>query len=293
MSDPNTPPTFALDNGFIHLEALANSGPRVTHLSVPGGQNLLARLPMDVKLTSQYGDFHFLGGHRLWHSPEAIPRTYIPDNDGLAVEKFPDGARLTGSTEPGTGITKTIEVRLSPNRAAVTLTHTLRNDGLWPVEFAPWAISMMRVGGVAIFPQPLDKADPDGLLNNRILSIWPYTRINDPRLILRDDYILIKANPVLPPLKIGYYNPYGWMAYWVDGVLFRKSFDLHPGELHPDGGCNAETYSCDMFIELETLGPLTKLAPASSVTLTETWELFNSLNQPFIPEEIQALIAAC
>lgn len=292
MNDHDGPPNRVLDNSLIHIETLANAGPRITHLSVPGGKNLLAKLPNQVMLTSRYGDFHFLGGHRLWHSPESIPRTYIPDNDGVTVEELPDGLKLKGPTEPGTGISKTIEVCLSPNRAAATLTHILRNDGLWNVEFAPWAVTMMRQdGGVAILPQPHEKVDPDGLLNNRILAIWPYTRINDPRLVLRDDFILINTSALLPALKIGYYNPDGWLAYWLDGVLFRKTYDVHPGEPYPDGGCTAETYCDDKFIELETLGPLTKLAPGSSVTLTETWELFDSLDQPFLPVEIQALIA--
>ena len=291
MKNLSSLPVRILDNGCIHIEALAEAGPRITRLSASGGENLLATLP-DVKpATSEYGDFNFIGGHRLWHSPEAMPRTYIPDNEGLVSQDLPEGLRLSGPTEPGTGIAKTIEIRLAPGRPAATLTHTLCNNGLWPVELAPWALSMFRQNGLAILPQPVGNTDPAGLLNNRILALWPYTRINDPRLVLRDDFILIRASAQLPPIKIGYYNPHGWMAYWLDGVLFRKTFDLQPGMVYPDGGCNAEIYCGDQFIELETLGPSTKLAPASSVTLTETWELFSSLEQPFLPAEIQKILA--
>jgi hypothetical protein len=290
MNDFNALPTHTLDNGFINIKTLANAGPRITHLSAFGGANLLAELTANEKQTTIYGDLYFIGGHRLWHAPEVLPRTYIPDNDGLMIEDLPDGARLSGPTEPGTGIAKTIEIHLTPGRAAATLIHTLRNDGLWDVELAPWALTMFRQGGTAIFPQPVGNTDPAGLLHNRILAIWPYTQFGDPRLALRDDYILIHASPSLPPLKIGYSNPRGWMAYWLDGILFRKTFDIHPGATYPDGGCNAETYCNDKFIELETLGPLTKLAPGSSVTLTETWEIFKSLDQPFLSAEIQAVL---
>jgi len=282
--------TRFLDNGLLRLEVLADAGPRIARLFAFGSPNLLAELPLDQKLASQYGDFYFRGGHRLWHSPEAIPRTYIPDNAGLTVDDLPDGLRLNGPTEPGTGIAKTIEIHLAEKRATATVVQTLRNDGLWAVELAPWALTMLRLGGTAIFPQPVGNADPHGLLNNRILSIWPYTRINDPRLALRDDFILIRANPSLPPVKIGYYNPHGWSAYWLDGVLFRKTFDLHPGATYPDNGCNTETYCNHLFIELESLGPLTRLAPGQSVTLTETWEAFASLEQDFLPEAIRQQI---
>jgi hypothetical protein len=285
-------PTRFLDNGPLRLEILAEAGPRIVRLFAFGGQNLLAELPLEEKLTSSYGDFYFRGGHRLWHSPEAIPRTYIPDNAGVTVDELADGLRLNGPSEPGSGIAKTIEIRMAEKRAAATLIHTLRNDGLWAVEFAPWVLTMLRQGGTAIFPQPVGNADPHGLLSNRILSIWPYTRINDPRLALRDDFILIRATPSLPPVKIGYYNPHGWMAYWIDGQLFRKSFDLHPGGAYPDNGCNTETYCNHMFIELESLGPLTKLAPGQSVTLTETWEVFDALEQDFLPGAIREKILA-
>jgi hypothetical protein len=43
---------------------------------------------------------------------------------------------------------------------------------------------------------------------------------------------------------------------------------------------------------LESLGPLTKLAPGQSVTLTETWEVFDSLEQDFLPETIRQQIRA-
>jgi hypothetical protein len=280
--------TRFLDNGQLRLEVLAEAGPRIARAFAFGGQNLLAELPLEEKLTSDYGDFYFRGGHRLWHAPEAIPRTYMPDNAGLTVDELPDGLRLNGPTEPGTGIAKTLEIHLAEGCAAATLTHTLRNDGLWPVEFAPWVLTMLRLGGTAIFPQPVGNADPHGLLHNRILSIWPYTRLNDPRLALGDDFILIHATPSLPPIKIGYANAHGWMAYWIDGQLFRKTFDLHPGAAYPDNGCNTETYCNHRFIELESLGALTRLAPGQSVTHTETWEVFESLEQDFLPETLRA-----
>jgi hypothetical protein len=296
MNDFNTLPTRILDNGFIHIEALAHAGPRIMRLSAFGSPNLLAVLtPKENRITA-YGEYHFMGGHRLWHAPEALPRSYIPDDDGLTTEDLPPstssgqaGIRLLRPAEAGSGIAKTIDIHLAPGRAAATLVHTLRNDGLWEVVLAPWTLTMFRINGTAILPQPI--GDPKGLLHNRILAIWPYTRLNDPRLILRDDFILIRPNAEdVSPLKIGYYNPHGWMAYWLDGILFRKTFNLHqPNLTYPDGGCNTASY-CSDSIELEALGPLEKLAPGASVTLTETWELFPSIDQPFIPAEIRALL---
>jgi hypothetical protein len=284
MSDFQGLPTRILNNGLLSLEFLAEAGPRIVRLSAFGKDNLFADIPTTV--ITPYGDFFFRGGHRLWHAPEALPRTYIPDNDGMSIEELTDGVRLNGATEIGTGITKVIEIHLSVDRAAVTLKHILRNDNLWQVELAPWALTMFRLGGTVILPQPVGKADQNSLLNNRILAFWPYTHINDPRLVLRDDFILIHADPSPSPFKIGHYNPQGWMAYWLNGILFRKTFDISSGAAYPDGGCNAESYCNDQFVELESLGSLVRLEAGGVVNLIETWELYPGLNVPFLSGEI-------
>ncbi|HEY5157691.1 MAG TPA: hypothetical protein VII93_06985 [Anaerolineales bacterium] len=277
-------PTHVLENRFLRLETLTG-GARIVHLSYKGGPSLFAELSKEID--TEYGTFRFLGGHRLWHSPESMPRTYLPDLSVAQVDELPDGIRITCPPEPGAGIVKAIDVRLDPHQAFVHVHHELRNEGFWMVECAPWALTMFRLGGTVILPQTSGNVDAGGLLPNRQLVLWPYTKINDLRLDLNDDFILLRGNPDLPPVRIGYFNSLGWIAYWIDGVLFVKRFDPKPGAPHPDGGCNAETYCSDEFVELETLGPLTRLDPGKSIVHDETWELYDSLDQPFIPTDLQ------
>jgi hypothetical protein len=71
----------------------------------------------------------------------------------------------------------------------------------------------------------------------------------------------------------------------VDGVLFRKTFDVLAGLPHPDNNCNAEMYCGNQFIELESVAPLTKLQPGDSVSHTETWDILAGLDS--LPEEIR------
>jgi hypothetical protein len=276
-----------LKNDFLQIEYSTDSL-RVTGLIPTGKSNLLVDLSGAPPVSTPYGEFHFEGGHRLWHAPEAMPRTYIPERDVKVTEQS-NGVILELPTEPGTGIRKCIEIQLAPDRPSLVLTHTLTNDGMWPVELAPWAISQFRLGGMVILPMPVGNSDPAGLLPNRQLVLWPYTQINDPRLTLRDDFILFKAD-ALPPFKIGYFNPHGWMAYWMDGVLFRKTFHVHANTMHPDNNCNCEVYCNRQFVELESLGPLTTLAPGISVSHVETWELFDGLD--ILPEEAQQQLFA-
>lgn len=275
-----------LQNDFLSLEYLAQSL-RITGLTPKGKTNLFADLSSEPPIPTPFGDFYFHGGHRLWHAPEAMPRTYAPDTGELTITDLPNGVILETNTEPGTGIRKRIEIRLAPDKPSATLTHTLINDGLWAVELAPWTITQFRLGGVAILPIRTEKVDEAGLLPNRQFSFWTYSRLDDPRLKLRDDFILFHAD-ALPPFKIGYFNPHGWLAYYVNGILFKKTFRVHPHAPHPDNNSNAEVYCNNEFIELESLAPLTTLEPGNAVEHTEIWDLFEGLAS--LPENIRELV---
>jgi hypothetical protein len=97
---------------------------------------------------------------------------------------------------------------------------------------------------------------------------------------------MIRALPNLPPFKIGVFNPDGWTVYCAGNVLFRKAFTVQTGRRFPDLNCNAEVYCDENFIELETLGPLQRLAPGDSATLNETWEICNLADQGFMPHKM-------
>jgi hypothetical protein len=288
MTDFYGEPTRILENRYLQLEFLVNSA-RIVRLSLKGKSNLFADLGHSPTQTP-FGDFYFRGGHRLWHAPESMPRTYVPDNEGAVVSNIPNGIRIEMPPESWTHIAKVIEIQLNPNQPQVTLQHELRNEGAWNVELSPWAATMFRLGGVGIFPQPTGKVDNDGLLSNRRLSLWPYTRIDDPRLTLRDDFLLVYATPDLPPIKLGYFNPQGWLGYWLDDVLFVKRFKALADSQYPDHECNSEIYCNDQFIELESLGPLERVRPGQTLHHSELWELYKSLDVPFIPAHIKRLV---
>jgi hypothetical protein len=278
-------PVESLDNGKVRLEYLTDVGPRIARIFAPGsGVNLLAELP-DLSMHTPHGRFEFMGGHRLWHSPEAFPRTYVPDQ-AVTIEQLVDGIRLNATAEPETDISKTLEIHMAEGEATFSVDHVLRNDGHGEVQFAPWALTMFRQGGVAILPQPAIEKE-NMLLPNRLLSLWPYTQISDQRLHLADDFITIDAKPALPAVKIGNYNSHGWIAYWIEGTLIVKRFAVLAAGDYPDMGSNVEIYCNDRFIELETLSALTKIAPGQSVVHRETWEFYGSLDQPFIPEAVR------
>jgi len=267
-------PTLSLQNKHLRVDFLAEAGPRIVRL-IPAGsdQNFLAEVP-DIVRKTEFGDYKIMGGHRLWHSPEAMPRSSLPDNEGLSVEISDGKANLIQPVESPTQIQKRIEINLFSEKPGLRLTHHILNCGIWPVELAAWPITQLRLGGTVIFPVSSRLSDKDGLQPNRSLVLWPYTRWQDPRLVLEDDLYLIHGQPLMPPIKIGMMNRDGWVAYLLDQFLFVKQFDPMDSLPHPDRNCNVECYCNNRFIELETLSPCYQLDPGQSVTHIEEWTIF-------------------
>jgi hypothetical protein len=228
-------------------------------------------LPDDTVECPGVGQFSFRGGHRLWYAPEDPRRTYLPDDDPLTVEEIEDGLRVTQPVEASTGIQKSVTVTLPGSDARVVVDHTLHNRGRSAVELAPWAITQLKPGGVAVLPQATAPADEYGVLPNRHIALWPYTQIGSPHITWGDRYLLVEAAMQDGALKIGFPNPVGWLAYAVDDTLFVKSVEYWPDATYFDGGSSSECYCNPRFLELETLGPRTKLAPGESVSHRETW----------------------
>jgi len=143
---------YQIANGSMELVVTGDVGPRVIRLGVPGKQNLFKEFKEMMGLTG--GDeWRIYGGHRLWHAPEAKPRSYIPDNSPVKVTATKDGLRVVQDTEPATGIQKQIDIALHKSKPYARVTHRLTNRNLWDVKLAPWGLSVMAQGGTAIIPQ--------------------------------------------------------------------------------------------------------------------------------------------
>ncbi|MEN3183833.1 MAG: hypothetical protein ABDK93_02435, partial [Atribacterota bacterium] len=140
-----------ITNGTIEVIVTTDVGPRILHLSFVGERNVFRVLEEECGILGGQ-DWHIFGGHRLWHAPEANPRSYCPDNDTVRFTPTTQGGVFSQSIELLTGIEKEIEVVMDPEGNHLTVLHRLTNRGVWPIELAPWALSVMDQGGMAIIP---------------------------------------------------------------------------------------------------------------------------------------------
>lgn len=263
-----------LKNGKFKLIVTTEVGPRVIGAFYGKSKNLFQ---VDPALAGKKGGDEWVnyGGHRLWHSPETKERTYEPDNGTpctvQVVKRDDDGFDFITPASPVTGIAKTLSIVPGPEETFQVI-HTIRNEGVWEIEAAAWALSVMAPGGTALVPQ---NQEPFALLPNSFLSIWPYTRLDDPRLTFGSHFIMVRQDEKAEtPLKIGYNCKDGWLTYINDGIAFIKQFIYDEDAEYPDNGCSIEVYTNKDMLEAETLSPLEYLKPGDEITHVEMWSAF-------------------
>ena len=269
-----------LSNGLIDLIATTDVGPRIIRFGFVGEENEFREYEETAGKVG--GDeWRIYGGHRLWHAPEAKPRTYCPDNSAVRLERHGDFVRLVQPAEALTGIQKEIDIHLSPTAAHAEVTHRLRNANLWVVELAPWALSVMAPAGTAIIPLPPRRSHEESLLPANTIALWAYTDMSDPRWHWGERYVLLTQDAASDtPQKVGIMTPDGWAAYARAGHLFVKRFSYVEDARYPDLGCSVEAFTNADMLELETLGPLVGLEPGAAVEHVEHWHVFRDVPAP-------------
>lgn len=266
-----------LRNGTVELIVTLEVGPRILAYQKPGGVNPL-KVFEDQAGTAGEPIWRSRGGHRLWVAPEDKVATYYPDNGPVAWEKLGDrGVKLVSAPETSSGFQKELEITLDATGTGVKILHRVTRIGHQPAYMAPWALTVMAAGGVAVVPQPQMGEHPRDLLPNRTMVLWPYTDMSDPRWRFGRKYILLRQDASRGPTKIGLAHQMGWSGYLLGGVFFFKSYPWDASAIYPDHGCNFETFTNARMLELESLGPLINLRPKKSVEHVERWELHDGL----------------
>jgi hypothetical protein len=266
----------------IELIVTLEVGPRVIFFGTQGGPNLFAAHAAEAGQTG--GDsFVSYGGHRLWIAPEEPLRTLQPDN--VAVEYSLEGdCHVFTSPSDVNHIQKQIRITADSENGRFILVHRLINHGAYPVELAAWAPTQCS-GGVVLFPQAPFESHSDRLLPTRPLTMWGYTKLQDPRWTWGDRVVRLRHDANMGPTKIGTLIEQGYAACVNHGSVFLKRFAYVDGATYPDFNSNFETFTRQDMLEIETLGPMVTVASGSYVDHQETWYL---IPDQVIPESDDA-----
>ena len=268
---------YRVSNGEVELIVTGDVGPRVIRFGFVGGQNLFKEYADQLGKSGEE-KFQLRGGSRVWKAPEDPIATWAPDN--VAVEIIPTATGLIARApvEPLSSLQKEIEVSMAPSGSDVTVKHRITNRSLYTLEFSPWTLTMMAQGGVAISGFPPRGKHPVNLEATNPLVMWAYTNLADKRLTFTRKYLLLRQDPGNSEAeKLGTFNPDTWAAYLLNGEVFLKRTQADASKTYPDFGCSFETFTNNEFLEIETLGPMTKVAPSKTVEHVEHWSLYRNV----------------
>jgi hypothetical protein len=169
-------------------------------------------------------------------------------------------------------------IRMAAEGNTVQVVHRIRNTTLFPLEFAPWTLTMMAQGGVGVTGLPPRGTHPKDLAPTNPLVIWPYTDFSDKRWTFTKKYIMLRQDPKTnEALKLGHFNSSTGGAYLLGADLYIKRYKADPARTYPDFGCSYETFTNADFLELETVGPLTKVEAGKTVEHVESWSFHKNV----------------
>ena len=266
-----------ISNGKLEALVTVDIGPRIIFFGFIGGINIMndekdAFAPVNGEAFDKYyykgAAWNNYGGHRMWLSPESMPKTYYPDCKPVAYRITDKGAIFIPEPQKENGVAHEMELVLEDS---LIIHHRVTNISEETQQFAIWALTVAARGGIEIMPM---NTNDTGLLANRIISVWPYTDLHDERLYLGEKYVTLRQTPKERPFKLGFDNMSGCVYYVLGDTVFCKKYAAnHPDGRYPDGGVSCETYTCSLFTEVETLGELKDVKPGETIEHSELWSL--------------------
>jgi hypothetical protein len=254
-------------------------GPRIMRYAFTGGRNMFHEFA-DQAGRSGESTWQSRGGHRIWVAPEVAPPspiTYAVDNFPVDIKLKSDSIIATAPLEQEAGLQKQLTAKMAP-AGGVEVLHRITNRNPWTIELSAWALTVLAPGGVGITGLPPRGTHPEMLAPTNPLVIWAFTDLSDKRWQFTNKYVLLRQDPKSPsPQKIGSFNQETFGAYHLGQELFIKRYRADPGKTYPDMGASFEMFTNPEILELETLGPLTRLAPGATLEHVERWTLHKNV----------------
>jgi len=257
---------YTLQLGALKLVIDGTRGGRITEWTFKGTNVLVTR---DENGT--YGSTYWpspqsswcAAGAACWPPAAAIDtQPYTGDIDAQANTIRLTSAEASIGGFADSAVTLTKQLTPVPDSGAVDVTYTLTNTSpTVSVDVAPWLISRVAPGGLTFFGQgsgPVTYApdsDPTFAVSEAAGDVW------------------YQSAPVAHNSK-AFADGTGWLAHaTTDRLLYVMSYpDIQPAEAAP-GEAEIELFTNGDYVEIESQGALTTVAPGQALTWTVRWKL--------------------
>ena len=261
---------YTLELGDLKMVIDGSEGARITEFSLRGN-NVLTGTNVDA---SNYGSTFWASPQSSWCSaggncwPPIAAFDYQPYTG--TIDAATNVIQLTSGTAsigefPSSMLTVVKQFTPIPTSGAVDVTYTLTNTSPdVTISVAPWQVSrVLDTGGLTFF------GSPDGSVT--------YNAGTDPKFTFTyaGGNLWYEFMPVTANSK-GLADGSGWIAHVTrEGLMYLLAYpDIQPSEAAP-GEAEVELFTgqASGYVEMETQGALTSLAPGGSLVWTVRWKL--------------------
>ncbi|HEX2585777.1 MAG TPA: DUF4380 domain-containing protein, partial [Steroidobacteraceae bacterium] len=208
-------------------------------------------------------------GSTFWISPQrAWPNggwpPIVAHDGGVFTGSIHEGhLQLKGTIDEASGTSIDKNISIDESRCAINLRYTIHATRA--SKTAPWEITRVSRGGLAIFPLGDKSKFAD-------VPLQPFVKVMNDDVAWFDD-TQRGAKPSKGGEKLIADGREGWLAYAYNNKLFIKVFnDVAKDLLAPNEG-DIEIYADKEFLELEQQGEYTTIAAGGSLSWPVQWRV--------------------
>ena len=227
------------------------------------GAKILSFKRGDAEIISQLKMFNAFGS-TFWTSPQSEwnwPPVAEYDRLEYQVEQTPTSLVMEGKTSERFGYSIRKKFEADPSDEAIVVTYSIVNRSDQTRKVAPWEITRVPGEGLIFFAAKSSDITPAGLMefNDKYGAAWySFDEAKENRKINADGK--------------------GWLAYEGNNLLLVKKFpDLKPSQPAPaEAEIQVYVNQGTSFIELESQGAYSEIAPGESLNYSVKWYLVPS-----------------
>ena len=208
-------------------------------------------------------------GSTFWTSPQKEWNwPPVPEFDKAAYTVEQEGENHLVLSSP---VSEKLHLRVGKEFAvdasdqAFVVTYSITNEGSEPRQVAPWEITRVPNAGTIFFDAPAEAITPAGVLDFKAAhgAMW------------------YDADEAAQNRKINA-DARGWLAYCNNGLLLMKQFQDLSASMPAPGEAEVQVYvnRGKSYIELESQGAYTLLAPGQRLSWTVRWYLMPVAQEP-------------
>jgi len=278
--------SIILRNSYTRLDVVPELGGKIIGYN-PVGLQILWHNPVhkgEIELFQQndFGkEFINVGGAKVWPAPQG-KWGGPPDRilDGSPYSYSFDGKTITVTSPEDDGVDRTglqynHRYSLMPSSTIVNINLSMTNIVDRPIEWALWHLATVPVDRNFTVYVPVDKGNWNVMHGEENSNQW---------LGVENGLFRARYNKLVG--KAGMKVREGWAAWHEEenNVVYALLFPVDEDAEYPHEGHNFEIWSSGeiinpdgspaaemSYMELEVLGPLTKLAPGQSASLDVKW----------------------